>query len=232
MTWMLGCSVDSNVTGSIGHQPVRSATPATSAMRPAFCGGTMLATAALWRPNSVTTVLVAGSTDVTLPPFDSETHSRMVGIKLLPGVLEQALLGERILGVEDDQLRLRLLGLEVIGDQARALVGARAGSGTDWRAPRSPPGRRPPWLRAGGAAAASARRPSRHAACARRRPRCSRAARPSADRCRAPAPGGRRGAACRSRASPRAPARRRRSRCRTTASRRRPRSCRSRTAGP
>ena len=39
----------------------------------------------------------------------------------------------------------------------------------------------------------------RHAS--RRRPRCSRAARPSADRCRAPAPAGRRAAACRRRAS-------------------------------
>ena len=44
MTWIRGCSFDSNVTGSIGHQPVRSATPVTSAMRPAFCGGMMLAT--------------------------------------------------------------------------------------------------------------------------------------------------------------------------------------------
>src|SRR4030081_3696432 len=44
MTWIRGCNFDSNVTGSIGHQPVPSATPATSAMRPAFCGGTMFAT--------------------------------------------------------------------------------------------------------------------------------------------------------------------------------------------
>src|SRR5439155_19853044 len=79
ITWILGCNVDSNVTGLMGHQPVRSATPAVSAMRPAFCGGTILATAARWRPNSVTTVLVAGSTEVTLPPFESDTHSRWFG---------------------------------------------------------------------------------------------------------------------------------------------------------
>src|SRR6201993_5537488 len=48
-TWTLGCSLDSNVAGSIGHQPVRSATPAISAMRAAFCGGMTLATSALWR---------------------------------------------------------------------------------------------------------------------------------------------------------------------------------------
>ena len=75
MTWMFGCSFDSNVTGSIGHQPVLSATPASSAMRPARCGGITLATAALWLPNSVVSVLVLGSTAVTRPPFDSGTHS-------------------------------------------------------------------------------------------------------------------------------------------------------------
>src|SRR5829696_1684010 len=58
MTWMLGCSFDSKLTGSIGHQPVRSAAPAASAMRPARCGGMTFATA------------------VTLPPADSDTHSR------------------------------------------------------------------------------------------------------------------------------------------------------------
>src|SRR5260221_3203329 len=48
-TWILGCNLDSNVTASIGHQPVRSATPTISAMRPAFCGGMTFATSALWR---------------------------------------------------------------------------------------------------------------------------------------------------------------------------------------
>src|SRR6185437_1564771 len=47
ITCTLRCSFDSNVTGSTGHQPVRSATPASSAAWPAFCGGMTLATAAL-----------------------------------------------------------------------------------------------------------------------------------------------------------------------------------------
>ena len=50
--------------------------PAISAMRPAFCGGMTLATAAFTLSKSVATVLVAGSTEETLPPIDSETHSR------------------------------------------------------------------------------------------------------------------------------------------------------------
>ena len=79
MTWMPGCRVDSKATGSTGHQPVRSATPAFWAMVPAFCGGMMLATAALWRAKSVTKVRVEGSTDVTLPPWLSDTHSMMPG---------------------------------------------------------------------------------------------------------------------------------------------------------
>ena len=76
---MPGCSFDSNVTGSIGHQPLRSATPATSAMRPAFWGGMTLATFAWWRPKSVTSVRVATSTDVTAPPLESDTHSSSPG---------------------------------------------------------------------------------------------------------------------------------------------------------
>ena len=53
-----------------------------------------------------------------------ERHPFDIGIERFPGAEEQALLGEGVLGVEDDELRLRLLGLEVIGDQARPLVGA------------------------------------------------------------------------------------------------------------
>src|SRR5215471_14843987 len=75
ITWMFRCNDDSKVTGSIGHQPVRSATPAACAIAPAFCGGTTLATAAVWRAKSVTSVLVAGSTLITLPSFDRGTHS-------------------------------------------------------------------------------------------------------------------------------------------------------------
>ena len=62
-------------------------------------------------------------------------------IKLLPGHLKQLLLGESVLGVEHDELRLRLMGLEIMGDQAGALIGAgRAaigigGNGHDDHAP-------------------------------------------------------------------------------------------------
>ena len=101
-----------------------SATPASSAMLPAFCGGMTLATAALCLPKSVTSVMSPTSTEVTLPPPDSAYPFEMVRIKLLPGGLEQPLLGERILGVEQDELRFRLPGLQVVRDQAGALVGA------------------------------------------------------------------------------------------------------------
>src|SRR5262249_6020501 len=76
MTWTLGCSLDSNVAGSIGHQPVRSAAPAISAMRAAFRGGRTWATSALWGPNSVPRVIAPTSPEVPLPPLDSDTHSR------------------------------------------------------------------------------------------------------------------------------------------------------------
>src|SRR3954447_1734307 len=76
MTWMFGCSLDSNVAGSIGHHPVQSAARAISAIRPAFWGGMTLATSALWRAKSVTSVMAPGSTEVTLPPLESDTHSR------------------------------------------------------------------------------------------------------------------------------------------------------------
>src|SRR5215212_8060064 len=51
-----------------------------------------------------------------------QRHPFEVRIELLPGGLEQALLRERVLGVEDDQLGARLLRLEEMGDQTRALV--------------------------------------------------------------------------------------------------------------
>src|SRR5271155_5871523 len=74
-TWMPGTMRDSNVTGSVGHQPERSVAPAISAMRPAFCGGMTLATSALYLSKSVARVMVAGSTEATLPPMESDTHS-------------------------------------------------------------------------------------------------------------------------------------------------------------
>src|SRR5262249_49368884 len=76
-TCMLGCSLDSKVAGSIGHQPGRSATPAISAMRPAFCGGMTFATPALCRAKTGNSVIAPTSTEVTLPPFDNDTHSRL-----------------------------------------------------------------------------------------------------------------------------------------------------------
>src|SRR5262244_2415560 len=79
MTWIFGCSFDSNVTGSTGHQPVRSATPASSARRPAFCGGITLATAASYLSKSVESVRVFASTDASAPPADTDTHSTMPG---------------------------------------------------------------------------------------------------------------------------------------------------------
>src|SRR5580704_13461538 len=71
MIWMFGFKRDSKVTGSIGHQPLRSAAPASSAMRPALWGGMTLATFALCWAKSVASVLVAASTELTLPPLDS-----------------------------------------------------------------------------------------------------------------------------------------------------------------
>ena len=206
MTWMFGADLESKVTGSIAHQPVLSVAPAISAMRPARCGGMTLATWAVWLPKSVIMRVGRGIDDVHLAalrqrhPFD---HSR---IELLPGVLEQALLGKGVLGVEDEQLRARLFGLQIMRDQAGALVRSPAGSGRDWRAPRSPPGRHRPWLRVACAAAASARRLSRHAASSRPRLRHSPAARRSAGRRRATAPAGRRRATCRRRGRRSAPA--------------------------
>ena len=47
MTWMFAASFEPKLTGSIGHQPVLSAAPAISAMRPALCGGMTLATSAV-----------------------------------------------------------------------------------------------------------------------------------------------------------------------------------------
>ena len=79
ITWTPGTSRLSKLLGSTGHQPVRSATPAAAAMRPARCGGMTLATAAWCAPKSVCTVLLAASTPVTLPPSDSDTHSSSPG---------------------------------------------------------------------------------------------------------------------------------------------------------
>src|SRR3977135_1645089 len=76
---MFGTDLDSNVTGSMAHQPVLSATPAIPAMRPALCGGMTFATCAVWLPKSVISVLVDESTALTLPPCDRDIHSTNPG---------------------------------------------------------------------------------------------------------------------------------------------------------
>ena len=60
MTWMFFLQLQfERRAGRLGHQPVRSATPARSAACPAFCGGMMLATAAWYLSKSVVMVLDA-----------------------------------------------------------------------------------------------------------------------------------------------------------------------------
>ena len=55
---------------------------------------------------------------------------KMIGIMFGPGFEEERLLGELILRVENDQLRFRFGGLQIMGDQARAFIGAgRAAEG-------------------------------------------------------------------------------------------------------
>src|SRR5258708_24396347 len=77
MTWILRTNLDSNVTGSIAHHPLLSAAPAIVAIWPAFCGGITFATCAVYLSKYVISVLVDGSTEVTLTPCESETHSAM-----------------------------------------------------------------------------------------------------------------------------------------------------------
>ena len=78
MMWMPGTSIDSKLEASTGHQPERSATPACSAMAPAFCGGMTLATSQAWLSKSVVRILADASTAMTLPLDDSGTHSIML----------------------------------------------------------------------------------------------------------------------------------------------------------
>src|SRR5260370_20676224 len=77
-TWILGCNLDSNVTASIGHQPVRSATPTISAMRPAFCGGMTFATSALWRAKTPNNVTPTTSAQGNTPPPHNYNQSSLV----------------------------------------------------------------------------------------------------------------------------------------------------------
>ena len=127
------------------------------------------------------------------------------GIELLPGILEQPLLRERVLGVEDEHFRARLFRLQIMRDQAGALVWRR------WTARRARRHREHDQaavvhgFELSCATASSARPPSRHAAFLPRPPRHSPAARRSAGRCRAKAPAGRSRARCRRRDRPCAP---------------------------
>ncbi len=74
-------------------------------MRPAFCGGMTLATFAWCRPKSVTSVRVAASTEVTLPPLDSGTHSSRPGYSSAQAAwnrrcLENASLASRMISLD------------------------------------------------------------------------------------------------------------------------------------
>ena len=122
---MFGCRRDSKVTGSIGHQPVPSATPASWAIpaRP------------LRRDDVGDVGLVGGEIGYEraglridrydFPAIRQRHPLDELGIELLPGVLEQALLREIVLRIEDDQLRARFRLLQIIGDQARPLIRSR-----------------------------------------------------------------------------------------------------------
>ena len=82
-----------------------------------------LATAALCRPKSVTSVAGRGVHRGDVAALGQRHPLEQARVQLGPGGLEQPLLGERVLGVEHDQLGARLLRLEIVRDQARALVG-------------------------------------------------------------------------------------------------------------
>ncbi len=136
MTWMPGTRRDSKLTGSIGHQPVWSATPdgggdGAGPLRRDDVGdrGPVIAELGGERPRR--------QIDLGDPPAEGQAHPfHHAGIELLPRRLEQALLGEGVLGVEDDELGAWLPGLQEMRDQARPLIGAgraaeRIGRGGD-----------------------------------------------------------------------------------------------------
>ena len=123
--WMSGCSFDSNVAGSTGHQPDSLVRPACCARGPADCAGMTLATAALNvdalgdHRSSLHVDRLHAAGELRRQPFD---HARIVPG---PGVLEHVLRLEGILRVEDQDLRPRLVLLEIVRDHRRALVGGR-----------------------------------------------------------------------------------------------------------
>src|SRR5260370_10631872 len=79
MTWIPGCSFDSNVIGSIGHQPDRSARPASCASWPASCAGMTLATSALNVSPAVLTNRPFTSPAWTPPANGPGSHSIIPG---------------------------------------------------------------------------------------------------------------------------------------------------------
>ena len=154
MTWILGTSFEAKVTGSIGHQPVLSAAPAISAMRPAFCGGMTLATCggvvAEIGDDGVGRGIDRGD-PAALRQRDPARSCRDKAPSTPPrtaAAAEKLSLASRIRIFERGFLRL-----QIMRDQAGALVGRGRAARAGWPAPRSRPCRRPPWLRAAGAAA-------------------------------------------------------------------------------
>src|SRR5258708_16386031 len=104
-TWLVLSNLDSRVAGSIPHHPLFSAAPAIAAIWPAFCGGITFATCAVYLSKSMISVLVDGSTEVTLPPCESETHSTMSGYNSFHAFwnrrcLEKASLASRMISLE------------------------------------------------------------------------------------------------------------------------------------
>ena len=95
----------------------------------AFCGGMTLATSRLV-PAEIGDERHRTDVDRRNLATVRQRYPFEIRIERLPRILEQALLGEGVLGIEHDQFRFRLLGLEIIGDQARPLV--RSGRTTEW----------------------------------------------------------------------------------------------------
>jgi len=93
-------------------------------MRPAFCGGMTFGDRGFDLVEVGRDRVGRGIDRGDLAPH-RQRDPLEVRVHLLPGVLEQALLGEGVLGVENDDLGAWLLCLEVPGDEAYArLVGA------------------------------------------------------------------------------------------------------------
>ena len=71
-------SSNDGLTALTGTQPDSFVTPARSAMKPAFCGGTMFSTSALWTwPNSVVTSSASASTRVITRTFNDPLAAKV-----------------------------------------------------------------------------------------------------------------------------------------------------------